>query len=215
MGGKDEEGDRGRSSEAELAEGFGFGFVDGALVGLEEAVELADAGGVAHFAEGFGFDLADALAGDLELAAYFFEGAAVAVLEAEAEGEDVTLALGEGVENVHDFLPEEGEGGHVVGVFGGLVFDEVAEVGVVAVADGTLQGDGLLGHLHDVLHLVHGEAHFDGHFVGGGFVTEFRRSCFWICMTLLRVSIMWTGMRMVRAWSAMERVMAWRIHQVA
>ena len=29
------------------------------------------------------------------------------------------------------------------------------------------------------------------------------------------VSIMWTGMRMVRAWSAMARVIAWRIHQVA
>ena len=28
-------------------------------------------------------------------------------------------------------------------------------------------------------------------------------------------SIMWTGMRMVRAWSAMARVIAWRIHQVA
>ncbi|CPK78129.1 Uncharacterised protein [Bordetella pertussis] len=32
---------------------------------------------------------------------------------------------------------------------------------------------------------------------------------------LLIVSIMWTGIRMVRAWSAMERVMAWRIHHVA
>ena len=32
---------------------------------------------------------------------------------------------------------------------------------------------------------------------------------------LLIVSIMWTGMRIVRAWSAMERVMAWRIHHVA
>jgi len=29
------------------------------------------------------------------------------------------------------------------------------------------------------------------------------------------VSIMWTGMRIVRAWSAIARVIAWRIHQVA
>ena len=36
-----------------------------------------------------------------------------------------------------------------------------------------------------------------------------------IRISLLIVSIMWTGMRMVRAWSAMARVMAWRIHQVA
>jgi len=32
---------------------------------------------------------------------------------------------------------------------------------------------------------------------------------------LVIVSIMCTGMRMVRAWSAIERVIAWRIHQVA
>ncbi len=32
---------------------------------------------------------------------------------------------------------------------------------------------------------------------------------------LLMVSIMCTGMRMVRAWSAIERVIAWRIHHVA
>jgi hypothetical protein len=34
-------------------------------------------------------------------------------------------------------------------------------------------------------------------------------------LSLLIVSIMCTGMRMVRAWSAIERVMAWRIHHVA
>ena len=34
-------------------------------------------------------------------------------------------------------------------------------------------------------------------------------------MSLLIVSTMWTGMRIVRAWSAMARVMAWRIHHVA
>ena len=34
-------------------------------------------------------------------------------------------------------------------------------------------------------------------------------------MKRLIVSIMWTGMRIVRAWSAMARVAAWRIHQVA
>ena len=55
------------------------------LVDLEKALELADAGGVAHFAEGLGFDLADALAGDLELLADFLEGAGVAVAEAETQ----------------------------------------------------------------------------------------------------------------------------------
>ena len=41
------------------------------------------------------------------------------------------------------------------------------------------------------------------------------RICFWMLRSLVMVSIMWTGMRMVREWSAMERVMAWRIHHVA
>ena len=34
-------------------------------------------------------------------------------------------------------------------------------------------------------------------------------------VSLLIVSIMWTGMRIVRAWSAIARVIAWRIHHVA
>ena len=38
---------------------------------LDEAFQLPDAGGVAHFPQGFRLDLADALAGDLELAADF------------------------------------------------------------------------------------------------------------------------------------------------
>ena len=51
---------------------------------FDEAFQFADARGVTHFAEGLRFDLADPFAGDLELAADFFEGAAVAVLESEA-----------------------------------------------------------------------------------------------------------------------------------
>src|SRR5207249_4695657 len=34
-------------------------------------------------------------------------------------------------------------------------------------------------------------------------------------ISLLMVSIMWTGIRIVRAWSAIARVIAWRIHHVA
>ena len=34
-------------------------------------------------------------------------------------------------------------------------------------------------------------------------------------INLLMVSIIWTGILIVRAWSAMARVMAWRIHHVA
>ena len=37
----------------------------------------------------------------------------------------------------------------------------------------------------------------------------------WARTSLFMVSIMCTGMRIVRAWSAIARVIAWRIHQVA
>ena len=37
----------------------------------------------------------------------------------------------------------------------------------------------------------------------------------WMRCSLLIVSTMCTGTRIVRAWSAMPRVMAWRIHHVA
>ena len=58
------------------------------------------------------------------------------------------------------------------GTFGGLVLDEVAEAGVVAVADGGLEGNGLLGHFQDGADALDGELHFVGHLLGGGFAAE-------------------------------------------
>ena len=49
------------------------------LVGFEEAVQVADTGRVTHLAERFRLDLANTLAGDAELAAHFFQRAAVAI----------------------------------------------------------------------------------------------------------------------------------------
>src|SRR6478752_7158709 len=118
-----------------------LGIVD--LLGIEEAVQLADTRRVAHLAERFGLDLTDALAGDLELLADLLERAAVAVHEAEAQRKHAALALGERVEDVDDLFTEERERRHVVRVLGGLVLDEVAEAGVVAVTDGRLERDGL------------------------------------------------------------------------
>ena len=89
-----------------------------------------------HLPQGLGFDLADALAGNLELLAHLFQRPAVAVDQAEAQGQHPALAFREGIEDVDDFLPQERERGHVIGVFRALVFDKVAKAGVIAVADG-------------------------------------------------------------------------------
>ena len=84
-----------------------------------------------HLAQGFGFDLTDALTGHLELAADFLEGAAVAVLEAEALLEHFALAFGEGVEHVLDLVLEHRKAGFLHRVVGGLVLNEVTEGSVV------------------------------------------------------------------------------------
>ena len=107
------------------------------------------------------------------------------------------------------------DAGHVVGILGRLVLDEIAKARVVAVAHGRLERDGLLRHLHDLLHALDGQVHLVGHFLRRRLVAEFLQELLLHRITLLMVSIMWTGMRMVRAWSAIERVMAWRIHHVA
>ncbi len=139
---------------------------------------MADAGGVAHFAEGFGFDLTDALAGDFELASDFLEGAAVAIDEAEALFQDGAFAFGEGIEDIFDFVLEENDGRLVGGVFGGFVLDEVSEAGVLAVSDGSLEGDGLLGHLENGADAFDRELNFVRDFFRGGFASVFLNELF-------------------------------------
>lgn len=106
---------------------------------LEEAFDLALTRRVAHFAERFRFDLADAFAGDAELASDFFKGAAIAVAKAESELENFTLAVGQRVEDFAEFFFEQRVRRHVGRVVSALVFDEVAEIRVLAVADGGLE----------------------------------------------------------------------------
>ena len=60
-----------------------------------------------------------------------------------------------------------------------------------------------------------GDAHRLADLVGRGLAARSWSSWRWTRASLLMVSTMCTGMRMVRAWSAMARVMAWRIHHVA
>ena len=97
-----------------------------------------------------------------------------------------------------------------------VVRDKVAQMAVFLLADGGFQRDRLLGDPHDLPHLVHRHAHLLGDLLRRWAHAQFLCSSWRLTFfTLLMVSTMCTGMRMVRAWSAMARVMAWRIHQVA
>src|SRR6266540_2350621 len=123
-------------------------------VGKEKVTEVASRG-----AEQASTNLADALPGDAELAADLFERARVAVGQAEAELDDLLLALAEGVQHRVELLLEQDEAGRVDRDDRVGVLDEVAEVGVLLLADGRLQADGLLADLEDLAHLLGRELH--------------------------------------------------------
>src|SRR5262245_66695664 len=74
---------------------------------VQVILEAAAAAGMAEFAERLGFNLSDALTGDLELAANFFQGAAPAIVEAEAQAQNFLLADGQRAERVLHLLLED------------------------------------------------------------------------------------------------------------
>ena len=77
---------------------------------VQEVLELLAAAGVAQLAQRLGLDLADALARDIELLADLFKCAGTAVLDTEAELQDLFLARGEGGEHIDELLLQEREG---------------------------------------------------------------------------------------------------------
>ncbi len=89
-----------------------------------------------EFADGLGLDLADALAGDFEDAADLFERVGVAVADAVTQLDDLALAVGERLEDDVDAVLEHFLRGRGDGRIDLIVLDEIAEVAVLALADG-------------------------------------------------------------------------------
>src|SRR4029079_8876581 len=101
-----------------------------------------------------GLDLTDPLSGHVEVAAHLLEGPAAAVLEAEAQLEDPSLARRETVEDALDLLLEQLVAGGIGRRHAGEVRDEVTQVAVLFLADRRLEAGGLLADLHDLAHLL-------------------------------------------------------------
>jgi hypothetical protein len=99
---------------------------------------------VAELAQRLRLDLADPLAGHVELLADLLERPRPAVLEAEPELEDPPLAPRERVEDRLDLLLEQLVRGGLGRRERAPVLDEVAEVGVLLLADRRLERDRLL-----------------------------------------------------------------------
>ena len=104
--------------------------------------------------------------------AHFFERAGVAVAQAEAQFEHLPLPLGQRAEHIGQLVLQQAVTGHVRRIFGGLVLDKIAEVGVFAVAHGGLERDRLLRHLEHGPDALDRDLHFVGDFLRSGFAAE-------------------------------------------
>ena len=120
-----------------------------------------------ELSDGLGLDLPDALARDLEDASDLFEGVGVPVPDAVAQFEDLALAVGERLEELLDALAEHVLCGCVRRRGLAFVLDELAEVAVVALADGPVDADGVAADLHDAANVGDGHAGLVREFLHG------------------------------------------------
>src|SRR6185437_4507103 len=107
-------------------------------------------------------DLADALAGDPECADDLLERAGLLALQAEAQLDHLALALGQRVERAVDVLAPQRHRRRIERGDGLLVGDEVAQLGLLLLADRLLEADRELRHALDLAHLVGRHAELGG-----------------------------------------------------
>src|SRR6185295_14520816 len=98
-------------------------------------------------------DLADALARHAEGSADLLERARLRAREPKAELDHLAVALRQRGERVLDVLTTELDLRGVERRLGLLVLDEVAQLGLLFLADRLLERDRVLGHAQDVAHL--------------------------------------------------------------
>src|SRR3954467_11380242 len=117
-------------------------------------------------------DLADALARDVERAADLVEGARVLAAQPVAELEHAALAVGQVLERLAQGFLGEDLGGAVVRRLGALVGDELAELGLLLVADGLLERYRSLRRALDRVDLVGLDAGHVGDLLGRGLAAQ-------------------------------------------
>src|SRR5262245_14293447 len=122
-----------------------------ALHAVSEALRLRK---TLELLEGVVLDLADALARDPERLADLLERARLRSVEAVAQLDDASLALGKGRQSELDVLAPKRQRGRVERRLRGLVRHEVTEGGVLLLADRLLERDGELRHPQDLPHLL-------------------------------------------------------------
>src|SRR4051812_5890204 len=135
------------------------------LLGLREGLQLL---------ERLVLDLADALARDVERAPDLVEGPGVLPAQAVAQLEHAPLAIGEVLQRLAQRLLGEDLGGALVGRLGPLIGDELAELGLLLVADRLLEGDRRLRGSLDRVDLVGLDAGHVGDLLRSGLAAQLR-----------------------------------------
>src|SRR5215208_439680 len=135
------------------------------LLGLRERLQLL---------ERLVLDLADALARHVERAAHLVQGAGMLAAESVAQLEHAPLAVREVLQRLAQRLLGEDLGGALVGRLGTLVGDELAELGLLLVADRLLQRDRRLRRALDRVDLLGIDAGDIGDLLRGGLAAELR-----------------------------------------
>src|SRR3984957_14806417 len=145
---------------------FGWGEANLCSV-IQEASQFPRARRVLQLAQRLGLDLADALARHRELLADFFQRVVGVHAYAEAHAQHAFLARRQRSQNARGGLAQVRLDRGVDREDGVLVLDEIAEMAVLLVADGRLEGERLLGDFQDFAHLLQRHAQFLGQLLRG------------------------------------------------
>lgn len=128
-----------------------------------------------QLAECFCLDLSDAFARYVKLSADFFQRVVGVHIDAETHTQDFCLTRCQAFEDFFGYFVQAGVHcrigkRNIVGIF-----DEVAQVRIVVVADGGFHRNRLFGDFHDFADFVFGHLHQFGKFGGIGFFAGFQR----------------------------------------
>src|SRR5438128_12610482 len=120
------------------------------------------------------FNLPDALAGDGKVLADFFERVLAAVWpQTETHLDDLLFARRERLQDLFGNLPQIDIDHGFRRVLNGLVFDEIAEMRILFLADGRFERNRLLGELEYLAHLRGRDVHLLGDLFRRWFAPQF------------------------------------------
>ena len=109
-----------------------------------------------QLAQGLGFDLTDTLTGNVEELADFLESVVAFFGDAEALAQNLLFTGSEVRKNLGELLGEFCVDDFLGRSHGLLVLNEITQAGILFVADGRFEGDGLLGNFEHLRAWDHG-----------------------------------------------------------